>query len=63
MFLFSARDLAWTPEHEAYWWSVTDSAGNLLPEIAAAIQNYASDWQWLESLDPTTPQSAGSMKQ
>lgn len=33
MVLFSAADPAWTPDDEAYWWSVTTPDGRLSPEI------------------------------
>jgi hypothetical protein len=30
LILFTAGHPAWTPDHEADWWSVTDDAGNLI---------------------------------
>jgi len=37
MILFTAADPAWTPDHEAWWWSVTEPGGGLRQEIRDAF--------------------------
>jgi len=38
MILFTAADPAWTPDHEAWWWSVTGPGGGLRQEIRDAFE-------------------------